>query len=161
MPVCVCVCVPPNTIYICFCALRAECRWMWLRQIFTELKSYSAFYVCMHSSWSKLWCFHFIFGRLLLIIPTCLLLKKVNQDQGIHMFNSVQFKSIYIAFITAQGVSGRMRDWWSVWLISFLICQDMKTTTAMIFSSQCSAKPLPSSHLRLHSFIYHKCKGLL
>lgn len=49
----ICVCAPLDTMYICFCALRAKCRWMWLRQIFTELKSHSAFFVCMRSSWSE------------------------------------------------------------------------------------------------------------
>ncbi len=51
------------TGYVCFCTVCAKCRWMWLRQIFTELKSYSAFYVCMHGSWSEqIWVFDFILG---------------------------------------------------------------------------------------------------
>lgn len=52
-----CVHVPFNTyihtLSLSRSACKKKCRWMWLRRIFTGLKSYSAFYVCLHSSWSE------------------------------------------------------------------------------------------------------------
>lgn len=78
-------------MHICSCAVRAKCRWMWLRQIFTELKSYYAF-MCASAAVGQRRCSFFLF---------------YFQDATVivvHMLK-IYWSNVFICFETTTGIT--------------------------------------------------------